>query len=161
MDGAPPPAPKAHFPWLLASLLNPSQPFGLWICSEQLPPPILHRLRACLPPNSGSWEGRGMPCSLASHRVVQAPLVSAATLAEGHTGHSTQDVAFLALGSPQNKAALQGSLLGCSECSRWQGRGWHRGCSCCRMGTSELRRDSCEEGRVLSSSLTLGHQVFL
>lgn len=33
---------------------------------------------------------------MASHQVVGAALVTAATLSEGHTGSSTQDVACLA-----------------------------------------------------------------
>lgn len=39
----------------------------------------------------------GPPFCLAAHRVVGALGVGAAALAEGHTGGSAQDVAFLAL----------------------------------------------------------------
>lgn len=41
-------------------------------------------------------ERGSIPCHTASHQVVGAALVAAATMSEGHTGGSTQDVAFLA-----------------------------------------------------------------
>lgn len=41
-------------------------------------------------------ERETIPCHMASHQVVGTALVTAATLSEGHTGSSTQDVACLA-----------------------------------------------------------------
>lgn len=44
-----------------------------------------------------SWNKKGTPCRLVSHRVVEALGLNAATLVKGHAGGSAQDVAFPAL----------------------------------------------------------------
>lgn len=76
-----------HQPFSSSRLLNfASQPPAL-----PLPDTSLQSLSPLAP---NSWRP---PCSLASHRVVGAPRAGAATLAEGHTGGPTQDVASLTL----------------------------------------------------------------
>ena len=75
-----------HQPFSSSRLLNfASQPPAL---------PLPTSLQALSPLAPNSWRP---PCSLASHRVVGAPRAGAATLAEGHTGGPTQDVASLTL----------------------------------------------------------------
>lgn len=89
-----PGAPSGLLP--LAARLHPDF-LSLWASGLAaqplpLPPPPCSFTGAETFCSPGMWN-----CSPASHRVVVALLVDAATLAEGHTGGSAQDVTFLAL----------------------------------------------------------------
>lgn len=61
---------------------------------------------------------------MVSHRVVDAAWADTATLAEGHTGGSTQDVALLALTALSTRQCCRAVLRGIqAEAGGWAGIG--------------------------------------